>query len=69
MKTFGFVFSGLWVGGSGMVKAKNKAEAVKLANEGIVKIGCTPIPEEDVETSFWVIEKANQVIILDNGDY
>lgn len=66
MKTYSFEFSGKWMGGYGVVRAKTPAEAVELANESIrfrmQKL--TPITEADLTEV-----KSNTAVILFDGDY
>lgn len=66
MKTYGFTMVSGWIGGSGVVVAKNKKEALLLANRVIENEGIQgkPITEDELIE----IDK-NTAILLTDGNY
>lgn len=67
MKTFYFSFSSGHIGGDGVVVAKNKSEALLLANQAIADEPLNksePLQEKDLKE----VSK-NTCIIVNNGDY
>lgn len=66
MKTYTFTASMGYVGGSGAVKAKNKAEALEMANKAILAADSRskPITLEDLTEL-----KPNTCEIITNGQY
>lgn len=64
MKTYYFTCGMSYVGGSGVVRAKNKAEALPMVNETIKNNQGEPITEQDL-----IEVKPNTVVLITNGDY
>jgi len=65
---YGAKFEGVWLCGTAMVRAKNKAEAAKLLNAKLIDDGLhqqSPLTEDDIV----VVKRGSPVLILDNGDY
>lgn len=68
MKTFYFYFSSGYIGGQGVVKAKNKKEALILANKAISKEPFSK--QEKLSSEDCLIEvKSGECVIIANGDY
>jgi hypothetical protein len=67
MNTYGFIVSMGWIGGSGVVMADTKEEAVAIANAEILKAQYGKpelIKEEDL-----IDIKPNTAVLLTDGNY
>lgn len=71
MKTYYFDFNSGYIGGSGVVVAKTKNEALILANNAILKEGFTRSnkPLEEITLEELIEVNKNSVTIISNGDY
>lgn len=67
MKTYCFTTDGGWIGGSGVVIAKNKKEALELANRAIYD---DPMSNSLLESEDDLIEvEKGTAILITNGNY
>jgi len=67
MKTYYFTTDAGWIGGSGVVIAKNKKEALKLVNDVLANDPMTKTLLESEDELTEVVK--NSAVLITNGNY